>query len=657
MLAAKSVCICADTTNALIFKYMDYTYELKDGEAILRQIPENTEHLVVPAWVGDKSLNIPVTEIDFFDYDLENRKDYEPKNLKTVTLPPTIRKMSVSWKKNRSLEAVYISDMSAFCRIEEDYHMESPGHHGSYYEFDTILLSAGKLYLNGELVVNAVIPEDVTTIPPGKFYGTTSIESFTFMGPIQKIECYGINSRNLKYIDIRDIKAWCNLDFYTHYRIIYEDDLFVDGSWIYSPLFMMFPDLELRTNGVPLTDLVIPENTTWINSSGFRGYKKLRSVTMPSNPVDIDIDAFEDCVNIKEVRYQSAESLAKGASGRVGQYADKLFIGGKLTDRIDIPEGVTKLSDYALSYLPISSVTFPKSLKSVGNNAFKGSFSLHRIDIPEGVEVGNETFRESGITEIDACKYYGGRIPKGAFRDCKNLEKVEFSRNIYEVGHYAFCGCSSLRSLSFPPKTPKDPNSSDYLAIGSTALLDCPSIEFIDTGNWMRNFWFDLFPSPNLKTIVLGENIDYFLGDNDDFEKLTDIWTMAPMPPEVDSNWSTIDTFSDWNYENTVLHVREGSELAYKYAPVWKNFKHIEVFTELPEFSDLSSVDRIEADSDTLPFKVEEGRIIPADNDSILSIYSISGQLLHQGYGVSTQLPAGIYIIVLDGKSCKIAIH
>ncbi|MEE1290791.1 MAG: InlB B-repeat-containing protein, partial [Spirochaetota bacterium] len=141
---------------------------------------------------------------------------------------------------------------------------------------------------SGCKLTSIVIPEGVTSIG---LYALNSVrdsvtipKSMTFMGQ----EAFGgIYNENLN-VYISDLAAWCNID--------------IGGSVDYcgSPLFN---GGKLYLNGELVTDLVIPDGVTSINSEVFYGYTYLKSVTIPDSVTSIGWWAFCKCDNLESVSF------------------------------------------------------------------------------------------------------------------------------------------------------------------------------------------------------------------------------------------------------------------------------------------------------------------------------------------------------------------
>ncbi len=118
-----------------------------------------------------------------------------------------------------------------------------------------------------------------------------------------------------------------------------------------------------------------------------------------------------------------------------GTYAEVIGYEGSAT-RIVIAseyEGkpVKTIYDSAFkSSYSITQVTIPDSVTSIGSSAFSGCYSLTSIEIP------------SSVTSIGEC----------AFSSCDNLTSVTFGENsqLTSIGERAFCDSDSLTSIEIP---------------------------------------------------------------------------------------------------------------------------------------------------------------------------------------------------------------
>ena len=80
----------------------------------------------------------------------------------------------------------------------------------------------------------------------------------------------------------------------------------------------------------------------------------------------------------------------------------------------------------------------PKSVKSIGNNAFYECRNLSSVILQEGLEsIGGWCFCYTAIKEITIPKSVKS-IGSGAFYDCKNLISVTLQEGLESIGDSCF---------------------------------------------------------------------------------------------------------------------------------------------------------------------------------------------------------------------------
>ena len=144
-------------------------------------------------------------------------------------------------------------------------------------------------------------------------------------------------------------------------------------------------------------------------------------------------------------------------------------------NRIELPESVRYISEFAFFMLKMSSIKMPSSVEYIGKSAFNGTYLRSYYEekqyfiigdllyelipnepvavIPEGVKkVADEAISNysAGILEELILPESLEVIGKAGFAGCINLRTVKFGNNLKTIGDYAFSGCSSLINATIP---------------------------------------------------------------------------------------------------------------------------------------------------------------------------------------------------------------
>ena len=153
------------------------------------------------------------------------------------------------------------------------------------------------------------------------------------------------------------------------------------------------------------------------------------------------------------------------------------------TDKnVVIPDGVTEIGiDVFKNNMDIESVTFPDSLKKIGDSAFSGCTNLNcELKFPEfeNEEGKIEGLEKIGPSAFDGCSKLTGdlyipdsvtEIGYAAFRGCKGLDgTLTLSKNLRDIGASVFYGCSGLTGGLYIPD--------GVVGVGSSAFYGCSGL-------------------------------------------------------------------------------------------------------------------------------------------------------------------------------------
>ncbi len=220
---------------------------------------------------------------------------YNCTTIQSITIPSTITKSrSLAFYGCTSLKAVYIDDIAAWCSI-----------FFTNMRYSNPLEQAKKLYLNGELVEQIVIPEgptkvstlafincetlvsieipnSVTSIGQDTFKGCTNLKTIKIGSGVTEIWDGYSTCSALENIYINSMEQWLKIDFKNASNPLkYAQSLIIDGNIV--------------------TEVIIPSSIIKIKSAAFAGYASLRSVTLHNEVANIGDYAFYGCTNLQTV--------------------------------------------------------------------------------------------------------------------------------------------------------------------------------------------------------------------------------------------------------------------------------------------------------------------------------------------------------------------
>ena len=239
--------------------------------------------------------------------------------------------------------------------------------------------------------------------------------------------------------------------------------------------------------------LVIPEGYKEIENSAFYGCDILHTVEIPKTLEKISHKfnylaeyarepSFCMCTSLKRIEVDAENQYYTSIQGNLYSKDTKTLIQytiGKPRTYFEIPEFVTKISDYAFySGNFLTSITIPDSVTSIGLNTFYGCSSL-RYKIKDNIKyLGNDNNPYLYLAEISSgefttvsidenCKFIGSE----SFEWDTDVESLIIPDSVIEICATAFYS-AHVREIIFS-------KNSQLKTIGDFAFTDCSLDEFI----------------------------------------------------------------------------------------------------------------------------------------------------------------------------------
>lgn len=253
------------------------TYKGKDWESYDH---EYSGTVVIPDSLTYRNRTYRVTEID--DYAFSGCSE-----MTSVSIPASVWHIGLgAFSGCEGLKEIHINSLSSWCEMSFYDVLDDAG--------DTPLHYASELYLDGELISNLIVPEDVTEIGAHAFEGYEKLRSVVLHNGIEAIHKSAfMNCTNLTDINFPDSLFYIG-PYAFNGTAWYESK--PDGEvYIGRLLYKYKGEMPLNSN------IVVKDGTETICESAFDGCKGITSISLPSSLKQIHNYAFCGCDNLKEI--------------------------------------------------------------------------------------------------------------------------------------------------------------------------------------------------------------------------------------------------------------------------------------------------------------------------------------------------------------------
>ena len=331
----------------------------------------------------------------------------------------------------------------AVCRNHTEFAVAENNQH--YTSADGLLLTKDGMTLVAvpSARENIAIPNGVVEVGKLAFFGC-GLEKLTIPSSIAKIGWEAFpDGGSLKEVHISDIDAWCRHS----------------SPEIGAPLSK---GSKLYLNGIPVTELEIPEGVTSIGSFVFKGYSDLTRVTIPQSVRRIEGSAFSFCRNLVKLDVAAGNRFFMAENGLLLTKDGKILVSVPSgLDEVTIPQGVESIAGAAFAGCgKLVEVKVPKGVKSIGWHSFDACKSLVKIELPDGL-------------------IYLGKFDR-AFCNCTMLDNVTIPGSVEEIGANAFLSCHQLKNVTIQNGAPKIIRSGAFAETGIVKIVIPESVTRIE---------------------------------------------------------------------------------------------------------------------------------------------------------------------------------
>ncbi len=413
-----------------------------------------------------------------------------------------------AWWQEETKAGEFIYSGSSFVYIHEykgsSENVRIPEYIGGVYVAEIL----SRAFANGSNVKSIVVPDSVSYIEGGAFYGCGSLERITlpFVGSSIKTDA-DTYQYPLGHIFGTSEYAGGMATVQVYYGASTSENV---EETFYIPA-------SLRTVTVTggnilrgafrgcssLIEINLPSNITSIAANAFYECKGLVSITIPEGVTSIGDWAFALCGNLVEIYNKSSLSVNSGmawlATRALNVYtplngssklditddgfvfyadADKVYLVGYYgaESNISLPEGYNgsqyEIYKYAFcNWTELEGIVIPNGVTGIGDSAFEGCVNLTGVTIPSTVtRIGYSAFEGctkaiallSGISYVDnwvvksdvsiaSAKIKDGTIgiAESAFETRKQLTEITIPNTVIMIGEEAFYNCTALSGITF----------------------------------------------------------------------------------------------------------------------------------------------------------------------------------------------------------------
>jgi len=252
----------------------------------------------------------------------------------------------------------------------------------------------------------------------------------------------------------------------------------------------------------------MPEGLESIASNCFASCTSLQVVAIPSTVTGLGVTVFNDCYNLKEVALPASlridgSSLAPQSVIYWQAYESPYWY----LDMFQSEDGWTVRDCFAgVRNVELPSAVMDQPVIAIEDGAFSTCKQLTSISIPKSIQqIGQNAFYECSSLQTAAIEGEIKTLPHGMFDGCTSLTTLSIPETVTSIGGRAFFLCVSLNELSLPEEVQQ---------IGPGAFAGCRNLTRLDLPSGINDISDDVFMWAKSLTHVTIPNGIQHIGKN-----------------------------------------------------------------------------------------------------------------------------------------------
>ena len=348
-------------------------------------------------------------------------------NLTSVTIPNSVTSIGEqAFSHCNSLTSVHITDIEAWCKI-------TFASAGANPLFSQVFREDENLYLNGELLIDLVIPNSVKSIGNYAFIGYPKLTSVTIPNSVTSIGerafsgCDNLTSVTIPN-SVTSIGEGAFIDCDNLTSVTIPNSVTSIGKWAFSGCDN-------------LTSVTIPNSVTSIGEQAFSHCNSLTSITIPNSVTTVGNNTFNNLPALQSIVLYSAPK-----NMLFSQCPALTHITWNIKSGVDSQKPFNEITNQILSF------TIGEDVEYIPANICDGMTNLESIVIPANIkQIGSHAFANCNKLTLVTWNATNSKIDDAIFQNtASKIKCFNFGESVNIIPDFLCDGMSNLTSITIP---------------------------------------------------------------------------------------------------------------------------------------------------------------------------------------------------------------